>query len=228
MLGAVDGHSVPHLILHDEHSELLELLAEFADVIADEAVVDIHIRSVIEDVQRAVNIDFKGSCNALCLRLFLIAQNVVEVFQNGHFLRFGIGKVVLIDHTDAPVNDGLFNRLQAVLAADNQLTHGEDEVGLQGQRIFLFGVVDIDVQRIDVVGTDGRNADNLTAELLHEGIILSLGVAHDDVILGDQEGIGHLTLCREGLAAAGSTEDKPIGVLQFLPVHHDHVVGKRV
>ena len=51
-----------HLILHDEHSELLELLAQLLDVIADEAVVDIHIRSVIEDVQRAVNIDFKEMC----------------------------------------------------------------------------------------------------------------------------------------------------------------------
>ncbi|MDY3976486.1 MAG: hypothetical protein SOY77_08375, partial [Eubacteriales bacterium] len=43
VLGAVDGNSVPHLILHDQHTELFELLAEFADVIADEAVVDIHI-----------------------------------------------------------------------------------------------------------------------------------------------------------------------------------------
>ena len=73
VLGAVDGNSVPHLILHDQHTELFELLAEFADVIADKAVVDIHIRPVIEDVQRAVNIDFKGSGNALCLRLLLIS-----------------------------------------------------------------------------------------------------------------------------------------------------------
>ena len=89
VLGAVDGNSVPHLILHNQHTELLELLAEFADVIADEAVVDIHIRSVIEDVQRAVNIDFKGGCDALCLRLLLIPQNVVEVFEDWHFLRLG-------------------------------------------------------------------------------------------------------------------------------------------
>ena len=143
-----------HTTIKDD-TQLLELLAQLLDVVADEAVVDIHIRSVIEDIQRAVNIDFQRSCDALCLRLLLIAQNVVEVFQNGHFLRFGISKVVLIDHADAPVNDGLLNRLQAVLAADNQLAHGEDEVGLQGQRVFLFGVVDIDVQRIDVVGTDG-------------------------------------------------------------------------
>ena len=124
------------------------------EIDADETVVDIHIRSVIEDIQRAMNIDFKGSCNALCLRLSLVSQNVVEVFENRHLLRNGIGKVVLIAHTDASVHDGLFNGLQAVLAANNQLAHGEDEVGLQGQRIFLFGVVDIDVQRIDVVGAD--------------------------------------------------------------------------
>ena len=35
VLGAVDGNSVPHLILHDQHTELFELLAEFADVIAE-------------------------------------------------------------------------------------------------------------------------------------------------------------------------------------------------
>ena len=81
-LGAVDGYSVPDLILHDEHSELLELLAQLLDVIADEADVDIHIRSVIEDIQRAVNIDFKGSCDALCLRLRLTSQDVIEVFEN--------------------------------------------------------------------------------------------------------------------------------------------------
>ena len=34
VLGAVDGNSVPHLILHDQHTELFKLFAEFADVIA--------------------------------------------------------------------------------------------------------------------------------------------------------------------------------------------------
>ena len=183
---------------------------------------------MIEDIQRAVNIDFKGSRNALCLRLFLTSQNVVEVFENRHLLRNGIGKVVLINHADTSVNDGLFDGLQTVLAAYDQLTHGEDKVRLQGQRIFLFGVVDIDVQRIDVVGTDGRNADNLTAELLHQREILGFGIADDDVILRDKEGIGHLTLCRKGFTTTGSTEDQSVGVFELLSVHHDHVVGQRI
>ena len=222
VLGAVDGNSVPNLILHNQHTELLELLAEFADVIADEAVVDIHIRSVIEDVQRAVNIDFKGGCDALCLRLLLISQNVVEVFKDRHFLRFGVCKKLLIDHANTAVNDGLLNRLQAVLAADNQLTHGEDEVGFQRQRVFLFGVVRVDVQRIDVIRADRRNADDLTTELLHKGEILGFGVADDDVILRDEEGVRHFTLCGEGLTGTGRTQDQPVGVLELLAVHHDH------
>ena len=175
-----------------------------------------------------MNIDFKGSCNALCLRLSLVSQNVVEVFENRHLLRNGIGKVVLIDHTDASVNDGLFNGLQAVLAANNQLAHGEDEVGLQGQRVFLFGVVDIDVQRIDVVGTDGRNADNLTAELLYQRVILGFGIADDNVIFCDEEGVGHFSFRREGLTTTGSTEDQSVGVFELLSVHHNHVVGQRI
>ena len=228
VLGAVDGHSVPDLILNDEHSELLELLAQLLDVVAHEAVIDIYIRPVIEDIQRAVNIDFKGSRNALCLRFGLLAQDIVEVFENGHFLRHGIREVVLIDHADASVNDGLLNRLQALLAADNQLAHGKDEVGFQRQRVFLFGVVEVDVQRIDVVRAYRRDADDLTAELLDKGEILCFGVTDDDVILGDEEGIGHLSLCREGFTAAGSAEDQPVGVLELLAVYHDHVVGQSI
>ena len=95
VLGAVDGHTVPDLILHNEHPQLFELLSELLDVIADEAIIHIHIRPVIEDIQRAMHIDFKGSGNPLCFRLALAAQDVVEVFEDGHFLRNRIGKVVL-------------------------------------------------------------------------------------------------------------------------------------
>lgn len=50
----------------------------------------------------------------------------------------------------------------------------------------------------------------------------------DDVIFGDEKGIGHLSFCREGLTAAGSAEDQPIRVFELLSVYHDHVVGQRV
>ncbi len=169
MLGAVDCNSVPNLILHNQHTELLELLAEFADVIADEAVVDIHIRSVIEDVQRAVNIDFGRQLRCAAPPAPSDFSECCRGLRGSAFSPAGGLQELLIDHADTAVNDGLLNRLQAVLAADNQFTHGEDKVGFQRQRVFLFGVVRVDVQRIDVIRADRRNADNLTAELLHKG-----------------------------------------------------------
>ena len=60
---------------------------------------------------------------------------------------------------------------------------GEDKVGFQRQRVFLFGVVRVDVQRIDVIRADRRNADDLTTELLHKGEILGFGVTDDDVMV---------------------------------------------
>ena len=68
----------------------------------------------------------------------------------------------------------------------NQLTHGEDEVGFQRQRVFLFGVLRVDVQRIDIIRAHRRDADDLTVELLYKGEILGFGVADDDVILRDE------------------------------------------
>ncbi len=45
---AVNGHTVPHLILYHQHTDFLELLAQLLDVIADHPVIDIHIGLVVE------------------------------------------------------------------------------------------------------------------------------------------------------------------------------------
>ena len=47
---AVACHAVPNLVLHDQHSELLELLAQLLDVVANDAVVDVYVCAVIEHV----------------------------------------------------------------------------------------------------------------------------------------------------------------------------------
>ena len=89
-------------------------------VIADEAVVDIHIRSVIEDVQRAVNIDFEGGCDALCLSLIHIfhkeAGGILRADINGlrPFLE-GLGnapvKVFLLNGVCEDIPDALRREL---------------------------------------------------------------------------------------------------------------------
>ena len=41
-------------ILHDEHTQLFELLAQLLDVKADDAVIDIHVGVVVKNVQRTM------------------------------------------------------------------------------------------------------------------------------------------------------------------------------
>jgi len=55
---AVDGDAVPHLILDDQHPDLLELLAKLFNVKRDDAVLNIYVRPVVEYVQRAGDVDF--------------------------------------------------------------------------------------------------------------------------------------------------------------------------
>ena len=183
---------------------------------------------MIEDIQAAVNVDFKGSSNTLRFRLILSEKDVVEVFENRHLLRNGIGEEVLIDEPHASVNECLFHRLKPVFASDNQLTKRQDEVTLECQRAFLFGVVQIDVQRIDVIHADRRDSDDLTAKFVNQRKILSLRVADNDVIVGKQEGICHLSLRRKAFAGTGCSEDKPVWVFKKLSVYHDHVVAERI
>ena len=68
---AVGRHAAPHLVLHDEHADLLQLLAKLLDVIADKAVVDVHIGPVIEQVQRAFDVNLKRRCHTVRF-LFLL------------------------------------------------------------------------------------------------------------------------------------------------------------
>ena len=71
MGGTVNGNAVPHLILNHQHTDFLELLAQFLDVIADNAVIDVHIALVIEHIEGAGYIDFKGRGDILCFLFFL-------------------------------------------------------------------------------------------------------------------------------------------------------------
>ena len=68
---AVNGNAVPHLILDHQHTDFLELLAQLLDVIADNAVIDVHIALVVEHIEGAGYIDFKGRGNILGFLFFL-------------------------------------------------------------------------------------------------------------------------------------------------------------
>ena len=60
---AVGGNTPPYLVLNNQHTDFLHLLAQLLDVVADKAVVHIHIGSVVEQIQRAFDIDFQRRCH---------------------------------------------------------------------------------------------------------------------------------------------------------------------
>ena len=76
------------------------------------------------------------------------------------------------------------------------------------------------------MGRRGRDLYDLTAEALHQRGIFTFGVTNDDVILGDQESIGDFSLRTKGLTGTRGTKDQAVRVLQFLPVHHNQIIGQ--
>ena len=157
--------------------------------------------------------------------LVLFEKCVIQVLKDRHIFRNRIVKISLVNLMHTTVNNCLFNGLQAVLTSHDQLAEGKNEVCFQGNRVIILRVVDIDVHGIDIVGTGRTDLDYLTFKLVNQRRIFCFRVADDNVIIRHEERIGNLTLCGEGFTGTRRTKDKPIGIFQFLSVHHNQVVG---
>ena len=216
------------MVLYDQHTELPELLAQLLDVVADDAVVDVHVRPVIEHVERSGDVNLKRRRKELRFLLVLRTEAVVEVLQNGHILWLRVGEVVPVDEPDAAVNDGFFHGLEALLRPDDDVAEREYEVHLERQGVVVIGVVQVQVHRVHILLRGRRDLDDLPVQALDEGPILRLGVADDDVVICEQIDAEHLTFGGEALARAGRAEDDAIRVLEQLAVNGDHVPAERV
>ena len=103
---AVCGDTPPDLILHNEHSQLLHLLAQFFDIIADDAVIDVHVSAMVEQVQTTLDVDLQCGGNMMGFLLVLLEQGVVQILKNGHILRAGVRKIFAVNQMHTAVNDG--------------------------------------------------------------------------------------------------------------------------
>ena len=139
-----------------------------------------------------------------------------------------VGKVGLIDHLHRPVDDRFLDGLQPCLAAHDELAEGQHKVTFQRQRVFFLGIVEVDVQGVHIVGAGRGQPDHLTTQPLHQGRILVLWVADDDIVLGHQHDEGDLPLAAHGFTAAGGAEHKTVGTAGLLAVQKDHVIGEGV
>ena len=140
--------------------------------IADDAVVDIHIGAVVEQVQTALDVDFQCGSNMVGFFLVLLEQGIVQVLKDRHILRAGGSKIFAVNQVHTAVNDGFLHRQQPFLAAYHQFTERKDKVSFQGKRVVLLGVVGIDVHGIDELGTVGADFYDLTFQPIHQRRII--------------------------------------------------------
>ena len=131
---AVDGDTVPDLILYDEHPQFFQLFAQLLDVEADDAVIQFHIGLVVEHPQRTIDVDFQCRGDTLRLPLFLLPQAVVQITERRHILRLRVVQILLVDQRQAAVNDRLFFRLHAIPCAHNQFAQGKNKVRFHTKR----------------------------------------------------------------------------------------------
>ena len=138
--------------------------------------MDVHIRFVVEHVQRAGHIQVQCLRHPVRFRQVLVEQGLVQIGEDGHILRAGARQIGAVDGFHGTVYHGTFNRFQTCFAAHDQLTERQHKIRFQGQRAVIFGIIQIDVQRIHIVLAGGRKFDDLPMQPLDQRIILGLWV----------------------------------------------------
>ena len=144
------------MLLDAGHDDFLQALSQIAGVIADEPVIEVYIGAMIDIGQAAGNVDLHRRGQVVRPWVVLCQQAVVEVAQDGHFLRYRVFQVFPVHKADAPVNEGAFNGPQRVsLTGDHQLAQGHDEVCLHQHGRFPDVRGQVEVKRVDVAAASG-------------------------------------------------------------------------
>ena len=223
---AVRGGALPEMLLDAGHDDFLQALSQIAGVIADEPVIKVYIGAVIDIGQAAGNVDLHRRGQVIRPWVVLCQQAVVEVTQDGHFLRYRVFQVFPVHKADAPVNERAFNGPQWVsLTGDHQLAQGHDEVCLHQHGGFPDVRGQVEVKRVDVAAASWRQVDDLPMKLLGQRCILVFRVLDENMVWGRKESVEDLALCDEGFAAARRSQHDTVGAFQRLAVCNDDMSG---
>ena len=130
----------------------------------------------------------------------------MQVGKDRHILRAGVCQIRPVDHLHGPVNDRLFNGFQPVLAAHDKLTERQHKVGFPSPRVFILGVVQVDVQRVHIVFAGRRQLHHLPMQPLHKGVILGLWITDIHIVRGAEEYAHNLGFTAHTFAASRCTQ----------------------
>ena len=218
LLRAVSGHAPPNMILNDVHGERLELGAGLLRVETDEAVLHIHIRAVVEEIECAVHIGVDGLCHIVRVLVAIggvcvanLNQRGVQVGQRRHIIGSAIGKIAGIHRPRRFLDHGLLPEGKRA-GTDDDLEQRHEKIDLERNRVVAVAIVRVDVHGVDAFAARRRNADHLPVQLAHQRRIFALGITNDHIVACQDEHDEHLAFRCERLAAAGRAEDQPVRV----------------
>ena len=117
----IHRHLRVYQVLHNEHGNRPKPGPQLFQVKAYQTAVQVHIGFMVEHVKGTRHINFKGRCQPHRLALRLGTEQVIQGLEGRHFACFRVLQVFPVHLAHTAVNDGTLHRLQAVLAADDQL-----------------------------------------------------------------------------------------------------------
>ena len=127
--GEVVGDLAVHQVVYNVHGNGAEPRPQTLQIKAHHpGVLVAYIGLVVENVQGARHINFKGRCQPFGLRFRLSAEKVIEILQGREWCSLRVIEEIPVHHPGAPVNDGPLHGLQPVFASHNELHEGEDKI----------------------------------------------------------------------------------------------------
>ena len=210
-------HAVLDRLQHHIQCRRLELFTHLVEVKTDNAVINIKIGFVGEHIQAALHEQLRCKGQFLCFTLRLPLDLVAPIRESRNPAFAAALDEIVIDIGGTTVNDRLMERPQL---SDTHLllANAHHQFGLHSHRVLPGSIAPVNIQRIDVVRAGWRDLQHRPLQCPRQLAILTLGVDHNNVVIGREGNKGDSLLHAEGLAAARYTQHKAVWVQQLLSV----------
>ena len=155
---AVSDHSIENAVQNNQHPNGKKLLAEIADIIAEDSGVGIYIGGLGESIQTALGEQLDCQSHIAGLWLRLPEQLCVEILKCGDSPPIAAADIAVINLGSTAVNDGLFF-CGELSGADKLFTQRQKKFGLQHHRILPITVALLHIKGVDVIWRNRGNID---------------------------------------------------------------------
>ena len=152
--GSVLRNTVENGVENDQHTDGHKLFAEIKNVVANQAIVRVHIGFLGKGVQAAVGEQLDGKSNLLRFGFGLLEKLLPEVLQGRHLTGVVVLLIGAVDACRTAVNDRLLHCAE-VVSSDELFAQGHDKLGFQNNGVCAVAVLPVHIHRIDVGGRSG-------------------------------------------------------------------------